>query len=338
VRGWTASGGKGVKVALRHPVVQVFAPLMIALVTAWIVMVAGWPYAIRNPFSGPVNSFMAFNHFDVGFRVLFEGQMVPIGSLPWRYIPEYLLVGSPELWLVLAMAGLVLAVVALVRAVGPERRAFAVRAGLLALAGVFPVAYIAITGAPVYTGLRHVIFVLPALSCLGGIVLARLLVTADGWKRAAKWPLYAALGAYAVFHVSQLVVLHPFEYVYFNPVSGGLKAAAGRYELDDCSQTLREAATRLVSAIRAEEPDRFEKTTYKVFICPTPFVAVFEFPPNIRLATESAEVDFVLMTAHSWCAFMNGRGRVVCMVERMGVPLAYGLDFRKGKIRQPAGR
>jgi len=193
------------------------------------------------------------------------------------------------------------------------------------------VIYIAITRAPVYTGMRHILFILPVLSALGGVALVRVWESALSWNKPARWGLMGALAVWLVFHLAQMGVLHPYEYLYFNPVSGGLRGAVGKFELDDSSHTLREAADRLVGIVKMEEGASFGKKVHGVFVCPSPFSAAPEFPPSIRLVGSPDGADFALYTAHSLCSFMRG-WKVIDRVERMGVPLAYVVDLRGKRL------
>jgi len=146
-------------------------------------------------------------------------------------------------------------------------------------------------------------------------------------KKPVRWAMWGVMGVWLVFHIGQMAALHPYEYVYFNPVSGGLKGAQGRFELDDSSHSLREAAARLVEIVRKEEGASSGKKGHRVFVCPSPFSAAPEFPPSMRLTGKPGEADFGLFTAHSLCSFMKN-WKVIGRVERMGVPLAYVVDLR----------
>jgi hypothetical protein len=82
----------------------------------------------------------------------------------------------------------------------------------------------------VYDGMRHVLFVLPALALLAGFGGASLLerVPPGAARRACAALLLAACAA----PLPTLWRLHPYQMTYFNFLVGGLAGADGRYETD----------------------------------------------------------------------------------------------------------
>jgi hypothetical protein len=203
-------------------------------VIALIAVPAGtlaWPWAQASPYLRPIEGFLFTSRasWAEGFYLLFGGETLGAGSVPWTYVPT---------WLVLALPPVVLVGLGLSIALGWRRGADAATAWVaLAAFAVAPVALAIVRHATIYDGIRHLLFVVPPL-----IVLA-----AAGWNAA----LDAAPPARAVAAVLLVLGLlepldfqirnHPNQIVYFSPLTGGPRAAFGRYDMDYWANSVLQA-------------------------------------------------------------------------------------------------
>jgi hypothetical protein len=137
----------------------------VAALIAWGVMLAAWPWARLAPLANPFRALGLMSRFDWPHTVRFRGEWLPAQDLPRAYLPEYLLLTLPEIFL----AGLVLACVCAVSAlVLPWRRGAAdacsasrLVVSLVAAAGVAPLVVLVLLRPTLYDGARHVLFALP---------------------------------------------------------------------------------------------------------------------------------------------------------------------------------
>src|SRR5581483_5229388 len=91
----------------------------------------------------------------------------------------------------------------------------------------------------VYDGLRHFLFLLPPLTLLAA--MAALEFT-QAHRSSRSWILVTALCLLDFFAVfSHAWNLHPYEYIYFNELVGGLKGAEGRFDNDYWGASFKEA-------------------------------------------------------------------------------------------------
>ncbi|MCU1348638.1 MAG: hypothetical protein JWO56_1668, partial [Acidobacteria bacterium] len=197
---------------------EAVAPFAAACLLAWVVMVVAWPAAHRAPLSHPVHAFGEALAFDQTYPVRFEGAELASNELPRRYLVEMLAITTPLLTLAFALAGLVIAL----------RRRTAADLLLVAWLAV-PLVLFVIQRPNVYDGIRHFLFLLPALAILG-----------------ARAPRWAVVTACAVPLVAMLR-LHPYEMTYYNAL-----ADPSRFETDYWASSYREAALWL----RAHAPAR----------------------------------------------------------------------------------
>ena len=215
-----------------------FARGALLLGTAWLIMIAFWPWAHENPVLRPLETFLYMNSFPVSYPVLFGGATIPSDQLPDRYLVQYLGMTTPPGVLFLMLVGLV----ASFRAQWTDfrsREAFLSSMAQLWL--FFPIAFVWVTRPNVYDGLRHFLFILPALCLFTGLGATRLLTMAgkDNTRRALAAGLLTGL---LLVPIKDLVALHPYQMTYFNGFAGGVAHASTRYEADYWATSYREAA------------------------------------------------------------------------------------------------
>src|SRR5882757_653916 len=125
---------------------------------------------------------------------------------------------------------------------------------VLLMAG-FPLACQVICHGPAFTGLRHFLFVIPALAILAGIGLdAAVAALATRHRTTMAAGALAVMTAWCLWNAITLVRLHPYEYLFYNSVVGGLEGASRRYELDYWFGSMPEAITQLEAHLRRSAP------------------------------------------------------------------------------------
>ena len=203
---------------------------------AWAVMVAPWPWAHQAPLRHPLEAVATAFSFPARFPVLFEGEIVMSNALPRHYLVEYLAITTPPPVLALALAGIA-------EALRRQRRApLAAESRQLAVVEIWlfaPLLLSLVARPNLYDGMRHALFVLPALALLAGFGAAALLARApSGWPRRVAAGLLLAACA---LPLPTLLRLHPYQMTYFNAAVGGLAGASGRYETDYWLSSYKEA-------------------------------------------------------------------------------------------------
>ncbi|CAN5254887.1 glycosyltransferase family 39 protein [soil metagenome] len=169
---------------------------------------------------------------------LFRGQLLSASSLPWDYVPTWIMITTPIPVLLLFTAG----TVASVRDIAQQPWAF-VRGerqiDLTVLAWFFmPVLGCIVLKPIMYDAWRHLFFVYPALvyiALLGVEAVVTLAVRSAGEARRRMVHATAAVVLFVVLAPVALFMLrnHPFEHVYFNRFAGAdMKEVKQRYELD----------------------------------------------------------------------------------------------------------
>jgi len=295
-----------------------------------------WPAAHANPFAHTAESLETVQQFGWNGYVLFGGDHVRAPDLPRTYLPTWILITMPEIIMALLLAGLILAGRALVADEGWRGSADPVKRlpmTALVFAFAFPVLYIVIKKPILYDGLRHSLFVLLPMSIAAGLAFEhglRWLANHERWRQAVK-PAIGVLGAAVALLWFELFSLHPYQYVYFNTLSGGLNGALGEYETDYWGLSHREAGEWLNAYLEETEGDNAE--SFKVLMVYNPVTYLPFMTPRLSLTQEPSEADFfVAITRLNAAAF--AQGELLYVVERQGVPLCLVMDLRAG----PAAR
>jgi hypothetical protein len=302
---------------------RVFLPVA---AIAFAVMLLFWPWAQHNPIGHPWQALTFFSHETFPFTTLFDGRFVPAGDLPWEYLPTYILLALPELILVLLAAAFVLAMAALARRGADWRREEALGYLLLGFTIVFPVAYAIAIKAVLFDGMRHFIFVLPAIAVAAALVMDRGLTALSAWPY--RKPVYAALGLYGVAHLTTMVLLHPDQYVYYNAFVGGVDGAQRRFKIDYWANSYAEAVHGLEVYLQNQYGADFEEREFTVGVCGPPVSAAYYFPGNFRFIHKREQADFFIAFTKDNCDRALP-GRVIYRVDRMGALLSVVIDRRE---------
>jgi hypothetical protein len=293
-----------------------------AALASYVVMLICWPWAQEAPLANPLAALKQFSNFPQDVEVLLHGTIYRSTGLPWSYVPDYLLAQAPLILLTL-VAGAVL----LARPLSRRLTLKGARATLLLILmmAILPVLYAVIGRPALYDAIRHFIFILPLLAILGANTMSLMLDLVR--LRAVRGLLWALFGLGLLGPVLVMVRLHPYEYIYVNPLVGGLPGAYGQYELDYWGTSFKEAAEKLLAQVGAEGGVPAGKI-YHVAIC-GPWSALMNYlPPDFEPVVANEPADFFLATTRWMCQTMRHDGQVAFTVERMGVPLSVMRDLR----------
>ncbi len=295
-----------------------------ALLLAYVIMAALWPWSVLKPFN-PVYAALYFDtFFEKPWKELYDGALIAVPDMPWTYLPHLIVLKLPEIMLALGGAGLIGAFVAATRRdVAPTRRA-----GLLivALSAVLPVAVAVVTRPALYNGIRQFLFIVPPFAVLGGVAAGWLIASAAVHGRSALAAAAAIIIAGLSIPLYGMVRLHPYEYVYFNPLGGGVHGAEGRYMLDYWGLAFKQAADELRAhlAVSADRPPAGRR--WVVAICGPQASAQVELGPQFETVFDQKKADFAMSLGTFYCQHLQAP--IIAEVRRDGVPFATVYDFR----------
>jgi 4-amino-4-deoxy-L-arabinose transferase-like glycosyltransferase len=295
-----------------------------ALLVGYAVMALVWPWSVAEPLN-PFRAVEYFSHFfEKPWKEMFDGMALPVPEMPRQYVPQLFLLKEPEIFLALGIAGTAGAVVAALRRdIATPWRAIYL---LLAFAGVFPIALAVLTRPAMYNGIRHFVFVAPAIAVLGGL--------AGAWIGAALWRSWrpaaglaaAVLLAGLFVPVKEMVKLHPYQYTHFNLIAGGIRGADDRYMLDYWGLSFKQAAQELRARLTEGLQTPTDGRRWRVAICGPLRPAQVELGPEFLTTWDTRNADFAFTMGEFYCA--NLPAPVLVEIEREGVVYARVYDIR----------
>jgi len=322
---WPAQGR-----ARWHFVVESSWRFVPALLLAYVIMILTWPWAALAPLN-PVRGLFAFSEFHYAIRTLLDGKVYEMAHVPRLYVPTYILIRVPLLTLFGAVLGMAFAVMPRLAAGWTQARQR--ETILIGLTAVFPLACQVIWDGPAFTGLRHFLFVIPALAVLAGIGLDAVVTTLLARSRMVAFGALAAMSGCFLWNALTLVELHPYEYLFYNPLVGGLQGASRRYVLDYWFDSMPEAIHELEAYVQRTDPvsaGRRPVRVYSVAVCGSRLS--FEKTVTLRqlrydFMPRWDQSQFFIAPTHMNCD-RDLDGKVVGIVNRLGVAIAYVKDRR----------
>ena len=302
-----------------------------ALLLGYAIMLSAWPWASLAPLN-PLRALFSFAHFHYEIRTIVAGEIYKMADVPWWYVPFYLAIKTPVVVLAGAAASLGFMVYALLRdrAGGFTRRQL--ETGFVIFVAMFPVLCEALTEGPAFTGMRHFLFVVPPLAVLAGIGFEETLFALSA-RRWLEVSAATALSAALLWNASVLVRLHPYEYMFYNPLVGGLEGAAGRYEMDYWVNVLPEAVRALQDYLGPADAKSHQ--VYEVGFCGETFAFENYAGKRLRATRGWLESDFFIAPTHMNCDRVV-EGRTIATIRRFGVPIGVVKD-RRGITQKALG-
>jgi hypothetical protein len=309
-------------------VVESIVRLLPALMLAYVIMILAWPWAALAPLN-PIRGLVAFSEFNYSIRTILDGHVYEMADAPRLYVPIYVMIRVPLL--MLFGAALTMVATQVRGAAGASQQQYR-DITLLSLTVFFPMICQVICHGPAFTGLRHFLFLIPLLAVLAGISLDRTLAALRTRGRPVLGAGLAIVTACLLSDAVTLVRLHPYEYLVYNSLVGGLDGASRRYDLDYWFGSMPEAINYLEAYLRRTEsgneswPTRF----YSVAVCGErlPFEKAVTLPQlKWDFRQEWNQSDFFIAPTQLNCDG-DVDGKIIGTVERLGVVIAYIKDLR----------
>ena len=302
-------------------------PLAAAFAIAYPIMIAAWPWAALEPLN-PLRALSAFAQFHYPINTVLDGRVYRMADVPRWYVPTYIAI---KLTLPLLLgAGLALLFTMLPERYAPAASVRRREVTLIALTALLPlVCDVAIRG-PADTGMRHFLFIVPPIAVLAGLGFDGALDRLEAASRLA-----AAAGLAIVLmsfgrNATTLYRLHPEEYLFYNPLVGGLAGASRRYATDYWVNIMPEAVGDLERFLDRTERRADEKSLrrhYLVFVCGERLPFEKEADARLEWTRDRDRAEFFIAPTHMNCDRMLG-GRVVATIERLGVVIGVVKDRR----------
>ncbi|HAQ19326.1 MAG TPA: hypothetical protein DCR40_08865 [Prolixibacteraceae bacterium] len=204
-----------------------------------------WPYALQNPVINPWKSYQVMIHFPTTVRQIFEGQFNWSDFHPWYYLPKYMAITIP----IVVFSGIVAFLLNSNKKYNATQK---VQLLLLAFTILFPIVYVILKNSNLYGSWRHFLFIYPGIILISALGIHAFF--ARFTQQLIRIPAILLLLALTIHPVRFMASNHPYYYLYYNQIAGGLKGAYGNYETDYYYHSMRDGAEWLLEYLK-NKPD-----------------------------------------------------------------------------------
>lgn len=213
----------------------------LSIVVAFFTILLVWPYYQYKTLNRFVETYLTFKNHVWDEYILYLGNFYRGHEVPWHYPIVIFGVTTPVFFLIFILIGLLLFLYFF-----RKNQKYKNTLLLLLFWILLPPMIQVLSKAPMYDGIRHFLLILPPLSILVGftvwhvgIILQKLLINKRRYLFIF-YLLFILLGYIQIFLDD--IRLHPYQIVYFNQLTGGVKGAYSKFDLDYWGQSLKEAA------------------------------------------------------------------------------------------------
>jgi hypothetical protein len=212
----------------RRAIPALVAYTLIALAVAYIT----WPGLWESPIKHFVGSLTTSSDFLWEGKVMFSGVDYLVDELPLTYLPVLFSIQFTESALIMFAIGLVLAIIK------SSKHAVDRDMVLILALWLFVPPIVAMIQQPtMYDNFRHFLFIVPPMFIFAGVGVQA------AFDRLNNAPLSTGfLFLLLLPGIYWNVTLHPYQYIYYNSIVGGMRGAFRNYEMDYWATSYREAS------------------------------------------------------------------------------------------------
>ena len=210
---WISTNKKSVYIRSHFYTFLIYTILFILLTIAF------WPFLWEDPINHFLYAFKSMSHYRWYNGIFFFGKLEYPDTIPWYYIPFWIAITTPVLYLIFFILGLVALAKSLFRKNGLSFRSSAERVDLIMFVLLFsPILAIIILKSTVYNGWRHMYFVYPFIIYFStyGFTGCYKKFTTNKVRRRYKFLFGFLVTIYLGYMVVLVIKVHPLQNVYFN--------------------------------------------------------------------------------------------------------------------------
>lgn len=194
-----------------------------------------WPFGLEAPIKNSLEVFNASSNLGVSINLLFEGELIKSNTIPWYYVVKFLGITTP----VIIFIGFFLFLGSLKN---NKNRNSRFELLLVFLSFFIPMAISIVYLKNDYGGWRHFLFAYPFLVVLSAIGIHTFIQSVSLQSKKLQPILLAILFIFTLHPSIFILKNHPYQYVYFNEIQGGVKNAHGFYSVDYGANSLKEGS------------------------------------------------------------------------------------------------
>ena len=181
-----------------------------------------------------------------------------------------------------------------------------------------------------YNGIRHFVFVTPAIAVVGGLAGAWIIARVSAIWRPAGVVVAGAVAVGLFFPIREMVRLHPYQYTHFNLIAGGVPTARHLYMLDYWGLSFKQAGEELRAKLTEglQQPTRNRR--WRIAVCGPHRPAQVELGPEFVISWDPRGADFAMTLGEFYCVELDAP--ILVEIVREGVVYARVYDIRGKSI------
>lgn len=200
----------------------VFPLLLYGIVGAFTTYVT-WPFLWQDPIAKLIEVVRVMMNFRHPSTQLFEGNHYHSWELPRIFLPKMMSIQFTVPLIILFFIGIGIIILRLTKWKVPMSKELFV----IALWFFLPMTLYLLLRTPIYNNFRQLLFITPPLFIFAALAIEFV------FNYLKRWPLRFSLAILILIPGAiGIIQLHPYEYIYYNQLIGGVEGAKGEFHLD----------------------------------------------------------------------------------------------------------
>jgi len=280
----------------RKPFKETVLDIIMIFIIAAFFTASTWAFVGVNYFRNAVELFSNASDFAPWNNLmLFQGKFLTKYDRPFSYLPIWFLITTPIYILICSVLSLAF--------IKKNRLVF-----LFCITLCINFVLYIILKPVIYNGLRHFLYLLPILVLMSLLFIFEFVGNSKR-KELIKIFIISIVFINMATVALEMYRLHPYEYIYFNELVGGLKGAQGNYEMDYWGASYTDSSIWLKG-----------QSYSKVYPCNLSYAMQYKSGGKYEVVGSSKESDYIV------CDYENDKrlsysGEVVYEVKRLGVTI-----------------
>jgi hypothetical protein len=212
-----------------------------------------WPWLWTDPIGHFLEAFKNMSKFRTNLNMLYFGDMVWSGNLPWHYVPTWIFITTPLLYLALFFIGIFAVPFGNNKSLVNEK----IQDYLFLTLFFLPIILVIALNSVIYNGWRHLYFVYPSLIYLSirGYSYLSTLIRQRALLNTLKIIVLCSLGSTTFWMIKD----HPYQYLYFNALP---KDWVRNFDVDYWGVAYKNSLEKILANSSAEKISIFSTVYY----------------------------------------------------------------------------
>lgn len=293
-------------------VLQLFLEILTIMIIAFFVIAMTMPYIGSNIFQHIPELLTNGKNFPWEANILFGGQYLPSSEIGLSYLPIWFLITTP---LFISF----FAIFSLLFIKNKKSNSLFLLLWIIILVNVV---LVVILKPNLYDGLRHFLFLLPIIVILASESIINFFKNVK--QKIIKYCAAVLIVINIGFIIYNIITLHPYQYMYFNALIGGLRGAYMRFETEYWGAAHQEGIQWFSENI-AHNDNKY----YYVFTCADKEQNVAFYSKNMKYRRGDKD-DYKICTTR-WQKREPTKNSIIHTIKRHNIPILFITEIKNPK-------